>query len=167
MSAEVRVRPAVAGDDAALLAVDLEAWSPASGFPSVMAATETAFFSERTTPDKHLVAEYRGEVMGYVRLDEKTGLTENAHVLGIFGMAVSPRARRAGVASALLEAAEVEARARGARKLSLRVLASNAPALQLYERHGYRTEGRYVDEFLIDGHFVDDLTMAKLLDPTP
>jgi RimJ/RimL family protein N-acetyltransferase len=61
----------------------------------------------------------------------------------------------------------VEARARGARKLSLRVLGTNAPAQRLYERHGYVTEGRYVDEFLIEGHFVDDLSMAKTLTPPP
>jgi ribosomal protein S18 acetylase RimI-like enzyme len=167
MSEEVRVRPAVVEDDAALLAVDLESWSPASGFPSVMDPEALTFFNERTTPEKHLVAEYRGEVVGYVRLVPKTPLLENTHVLGIFGLAVSPRVRRVGIASALLDAAEVEARARGARKLSLRVLGSNAPAQRLYERHGYVTEGRYVDEFLIEGHFVDDLTMAKTLDPPP
>jgi ribosomal protein S18 acetylase RimI-like enzyme len=167
MSDGVRVRPAVVEDDAALLAVELEAWSPASGFPSLTDPEATAFFNERTTPEKHLVAEYRGEVVGYVRLVAKTPLLENTHVLGIFGLAVSPRVRRVGIASALLDAAEVEARAWGARKLSLRVLGGNAPAQRLYERHGYVIEGRYVAEFLIDGHFVDDLTMAKLLTPPP
>jgi hypothetical protein len=46
---------------------------------------------------------------------------------------------------------------REARKLSLPVLGSNASTLLLYERHGYRTEGRYLD----------DLTMAKVLAPAP
>ena len=53
--------------------------------------------------------------------------------------------------------------ARGARKLSLRVLGSNAPALRLYERHGYVTQGRYSEEFLTNGEFVNDLTMTKAL----
>ena len=53
--------------------------------------------------------------------------------------------------------------ARGARKLSLRVLGSNAPALRLYERHGYVTDGRYSDELLTNGEFVSDLTMTKAL----
>jgi hypothetical protein len=47
--------------------------------------------------------------------------------------------------------------------LSLRVLGSNAPALRLYERHGYVTQGRYSEEFLTNGEFVNDLTMTKAL----
>src|SRR5262249_2144890 len=71
--------------------------------------------------------------------------------------------RRRGVASALLAAAEQHARARGARKLSLRVLGTNAPAMQLYEGVGFRKEGVLRDEFRIGGRYVDDVIMAKHL----
>jgi len=43
------------------------------------------------------------------------------------------------------------------------VLASNTPAIRLYERHGHQVEGRYRDEFLIDGAYVDDITLGKFL----
>ena len=42
-------------------------------------------------------------------------------------------------------------------------MGSNAPALRLYERHGYVTDGRYCDELLTNGEFVNDLTMTKAL----
>ena len=55
------------------------------------------------------------------------------------------------------------ARARGARKLSLRVLGTNATAMRLYERLGFQVEGTLRDEFCIDGRYVDDVLMAKHL----
>ena len=42
-------------------------------------------------------------------------------------------------------------------------MGSNAPALRLYDRHGYVTDGRYCDELLTNGEFVNDLTMTKAL----
>jgi ribosomal protein S18 acetylase RimI-like enzyme len=109
------------------------------------------------------VAELDGRLAGYIRVKPVTPLRENAHVLGIVGLAVAPGSRRRGVASALLAAAEQHARARGARKLSLRVLSSNETAMRLYERHGFQREGTLRDEFCIGGLFVDDVVMAKRL----
>jgi ribosomal protein S18 acetylase RimI-like enzyme len=79
------------------------------------------------------------------------------------GLAVDPAARRRGVASALLTAAEQLADARGARKLSLHVLSTNTAALSLYERLGFRREGTLREEFRIAGRYVDDVLMAKHL----
>jgi ribosomal protein S18 acetylase RimI-like enzyme len=45
--------------------------------------------------------------------------------------------RGLGIAQALMAAAETEARARGACKLTLEVLSGNAVALQSYERYGF------------------------------
>jgi ribosomal protein S18 acetylase RimI-like enzyme len=109
------------------------------------------------------VAELDGRLAGYIRLKPVTPLRENTHVLGIVGLAVAPGDRRRGVASALLAAAEQHARARGSRKLSLRVLGTNETAMRLYERHGFVLEGTLRDEFRIDGRFVDDVLMAKHL----
>jgi len=56
-----------------------------------------------------------------------------------------------------------EARRRGARKVSLRVLGSNAVARRLYARCGFVEEGVLRDEFVLDGRFVDDVFMARFL----
>jgi ribosomal protein S18 acetylase RimI-like enzyme len=157
------VRPATAADDAALLALDRVAWTPGSGFPSVRDREPAAFFNERRKPDDHLVAEVDGEVAGYVAVTAKGPFAESAHVFALWSLVVSVDVRRRGVATALLEAAERAAAARGATKLSLHVLGTNDAALRLYERHGYLVEGRHRDEFLIDGAAVDDLTLAKWL----
>jgi ribosomal protein S18 acetylase RimI-like enzyme len=159
------IRPAAATDDAALLALDRTSWTAGSAIPSAHDQRSTTFFNDRRTPDTYLVAEHDGKIVGYVSVRPKTRFTETAHVYAIWGLVVSVPARRLGIASALLATAERDALARGATRLSLRVLATNTPARRLYERHGYGIQGRYTDEFLIGGELVDDLTMAKTLRP--
>ena len=162
----VHVRPATSADERALLALDRIAWSTESGFPSVFAREQGIVFSERTPPESFLVAELDGAVVGYIRVEPKyPPLPEAAHVFGIRGLAVDPRVRRGGVASALLVAAEELARSRGGRKLSLNVFGGNDRAQRLYARHGYVLEGRHQEEFFIDGAYVDDLTLAKVIAP--
>jgi ribosomal protein S18 acetylase RimI-like enzyme len=164
MSADqIRVRPAVRGDDAALLALDHSSWPPGTAFPSVLRRKTGHFFDDRHLPDEHLVAEYGGEVVGYVKIRPVYPMPEGAHVYGIHGIVVAGHARRRGVASALLVAAEDFVRVRGGRKLRLGVLGGNHAAQRLYQRHGYTVEGRHRDEFLIDGRYVDDIQMAKAL----
>ena len=89
-------------------------------------------------PDSHvfLTAETAEGVVGYVGmmfvLDE--GYISN--------VAVRPDCRRRGVADALLDALEARARALRLSFLTLEVRESNAPAVALYEKHGYRAAGR-------------------------
>jgi ribosomal protein S18 acetylase RimI-like enzyme len=162
----VAVRVARPGDEAGLTRLDAAAWTPASGFPSVAERVNDpffTFFTDDSPPGAHLVAELDGRLAGYIRVKPASPLRENAHVLGIVGLAVAPADRRRGVASALLAAAEQHARDRGARKLSLHVLSTNETAMRLYERLGFQREGTLRDEFRIDGRFVDDVLMAKQL----
>lgn len=58
-------------------------------------------------------------------------------------------------------AAIEEACRRGGRKLTLRVLAPNAPARHLYESIGFRVEGVLHDEFLLNGVYISDVMMAR------
>ena len=162
----ILVRSAREGDEAALTDLDMAAWTPESGFPSVIqAGTQpgVTFFSAASPPSVHLVAELDRAVVGYVRLKPPTPLPENAHVIHVSGLAVHPAARRRGVAAALLTASEQFARTQGASKLSLRVLSTNQSAIRLYERFGFQREGMLRGEFLINGRFVDDIMMAKQL----
>lgn len=155
-------RTATAADEDALHRLDSAAWTPTAVFPSVLGQIAAGpFFSERCPPADHLVAVLDGEIVGYARLQPPSRLPENAHVLSINGFAVDPRARRRGVGAALLTAAERRARDVGAAKLSLRVLATNTAAIQLYERAGFVVEGRLLGEFRIDGVDVDDVVMAR------
>jgi ribosomal protein S18 acetylase RimI-like enzyme len=159
----VTVRRAVEADDAPLLEIELTAWDGSSGFPSLTSGERSQFFNERSGPDAHLVAEADGEVLGYLRLQDKYPFPEGSGVLAINGLAVALTARGRGVGSILLEAATAEGRRRGARKITLNVHATNAPARRLYERHGYALEGTHHREFQINGDYVDALDLAKFL----
>ena len=127
--------------------------------------TGRTFFTADNPPDAHLVAELRGVVVGYVRLKAPTHLPENAHVIQVQGIAVDAAARRQGIAAMLLAAAERYSAERGKRKLTLRVLSTNAAAIALYERLGFTREGVLRNEFIINSGYVDDILMAKPLQP--
>lgn len=73
-----------------------------------------------------------------------TGYLCLSHVLdegSIDNVAVAPECRRQGTADALLDAALAEAGTLGLSFITLEVRASNAPAIALYEKHGYARVG--------------------------
>ncbi len=89
------------------------------------------------------VAERDGERAGFILVvesmpDEVTG-DDQAFIAYT---AVEPRMRGMGVGSALLVAAEDEARKRGLPYMALMVTEENVAARALYARAGYRTERR-------------------------
>jgi len=102
-----------------------------------------------------------------VAVDEKSGVAEgfivaHAGVSGhIITIDVAERARRSGVGSQLLRAAEERLRARGALVVGLEAAVDNQAALAFYKRHGYsviRTWPRYYS------NGVDALVLSKSLD---
>ena len=157
------IRPAHASDDAPLRALDVTGWSAAVS-PAVPPSPDQPFFTADLTPADVLVAEVDGAVAGYVALGPATRLESNRHVVYMRGLAVAPEHQGRGVGRALVEAAVDAARERGARRLTLRVLAENAPARRLYQACGFVVEGVLRGEFLLDGRYVDDVLMALALD---
>lgn len=85
----------------------------------------------------HVVALAGGRVVGTCRLVLDGGTAKLGR------MAVEPWARGAGLGAALLEAAETEARAAGARRVALH---AQARAVSLYARAGFRERGERFDE---------------------
>jgi ribosomal protein S18 acetylase RimI-like enzyme len=90
-----------------------------------------------------LIARRKGKRAGFLLFldelpDEVTTLPQGF----VAYMAVDPEHRRAGVAAALLAAAEDEARRRGLPYMALMVTEENEAARRLYRRSGYRTERR-------------------------
>lgn len=146
-------------DEPALLRLDRATWSP-TVTPAPARVDGSLFFDERIRPEDILVAETDGEVAGYLMLHQSIPLHSHRHVLEINGLAVQPEAQGRGVGRALVEEAQQQVRRRGARKLSLRVLAPNTTARRLYEACGFVIEGILAAEFVIDGVDVDDVLMA-------
>ncbi len=98
----------------------------------------------------HLVAVSDGDLVGTCRL-VMIGATAQ-----LSRLAVRSSARRRGVATALLDAADVETRAAGGRRV---VLHAQTYARKLYERCGYRPRGR---KFWEAG--IEHIAMDKHLD---
>ena len=95
-----------------------------------------------------------GEIVGYAC---ETVLFENAEVDNI---AVAESCRRRGVGKKLLKKLETEAKERGARVILLEVRASNAPAMTMYLKEGFK--GIYVrPRYYPDGE--DAVVMQKEL----
>jgi ribosomal protein S18 acetylase RimI-like enzyme len=159
----ITIRPAEAPDAPALAEIDRATWSP-KVTPAPRRPPGSPFSDDPKRLDDLLVAEVDAEVAGYVALHQSIPLPSHAHVLEINGMAVDPRLHGRGVGRTLVEAAKQEALRRGARKVSLRVLAPNAPARRLYESCGFVVEGVLEGEFLLDGAPTDDILMACRLE---
>ena len=157
------IRHATLGDEDALGRLDRETWSPLHSVQQPPQQPYPPFFSERTKPRDHFVAEVDDRLVGYIRLGLATELVSNAHVRMIRGLAVAEEARGLGVGRALLRAAVEEARCQGARRITLRVLGHNAPARKLYETEGFVVEGVQPEEFFLDGAYVDDVLMGRAL----
>ncbi|MEU4524258.1 GNAT family N-acetyltransferase [Amycolatopsis sp. NPDC024027] len=158
----VTIRLARPEDEAALAEIDRRTWTSAMS-PAPPPPPGTPFFDGAARPEDVLVAEQDGVVTGYVRLAEGFGIPAHRHVRVIGGLAVDPRRQRLGIARRLVDAAVAEARERGARKLTLRVLGHNTGARRVYERCGFVVEGVLRGEFRIDDTDVDDVLMARSL----
>ena len=156
------IRPATRADGGRMLELDRLTWSPLSS-PGPMPAPDRDLF-QRREPEDHLIAEIGGTVVGFINLGHPTELEASRHVVEIQGITVDPARVRQGIGRALLRAAVDEARRRGARKVSLRVLAHNDAARRMYDAAGFTVEGVLRREFVLDGAEVDDVLMAILLD---
>jgi ribosomal protein S18 acetylase RimI-like enzyme len=157
----IQIRAARPEDEDALAGVDAATWT-ADVSPAPPPRPGTPFFGPRTLPEDVLVAE--GEtVIGYARLTQPIALASHRHVLVLGGLAVDPDRQRTGAGRLLVEAIAEEARSRGARKLSLRVLGPNTAARELYTRCGFVIEGTLRAEFLLGERYVDDVLMARYL----
>ena len=156
----IEVRPARAEDERALATIDRETWSTLTSPAPPPAEIDWSFFREKLDMRDVLVAVADGEVAGYVRIAPPFPIESSKHVLHVTGIAVGLSFQRQGVGRALMDSTIAEARSRGARRLTLRVLKHNDAAVRLYEKAGFVVEGVLKGEFFLDGEYVDDMLMA-------
>lgn len=132
-SERVRVRPAVAAD-----APRLAALLGQLGTPCKIDAARGRLASAVASPSRAvLVAERRGEVVGYLELRQIPSLMLGEAEAELLSLVVDEAARRSGVGRALMAAAEEWTRARGCPLLRLRTNVSRPEAHAFYERLGY------------------------------
>lgn len=88
--------------------------------------------------------------------------TRDVLFVGHVGLRQAERGR--GIGRRLFVAMEAWAKARGVRRIELRVDETNQPGRALYRRREFTVEGRMPDAALVDGAWHAHLWMAKILD---
>ncbi|HET9992852.1 MAG TPA: GNAT family N-acetyltransferase [Kofleriaceae bacterium] len=167
---DIEIRRAVPADAAALIAhLKALAHEPGINIPLAPDENTLTVAEERDrllgfddNPRALLLVATRGdELLGELTVRGLSTRRAVQHVATL-GMSVRADARGQGVGTALLEAAlEWAADCRFSR-VELYVYARNAPAIALYEKHGFVLEGRR-KHFIRDGdQFLDDLVMARV-----
>ncbi|MFR9729359.1 N-acetyltransferase family protein [Saccharopolyspora sp. MS10] len=160
----MRVRRARREDGPDLARIANAAWSRESSILPRPRADQDVF--RAPVHPEHVLVALTGDVpVGFIKLvptaaAEPRLVTVSGHVDRVYGLSVAPEHQGRGAGTALLRAARAEALARGSRRITMRVLSSNARAQRLYERLGYQVEGVLHEEFLVDGAYVDDVLLA-------
>jgi ribosomal protein S18 acetylase RimI-like enzyme len=114
----------------------------------------------------HFVALVDGRVVGWCDLvagDPKQG---TAHVARL-GMGVEKAYRRQGIGRLVMEAAIAKAGRTGIEKVELGVYSSNQAAISLYQKAGFKVEGRRLRARLLDNICDDVLIMGLFLADRP
>lgn len=94
---------------------------------------------QRLVTDTLLVARQDGDVVGFIMFTVESGRYEQDVTTGLVeNLYVEPPARREGVGTALLEAAEQRLAAGGATVVQLEAMADNDAARQFYAARGYQ-----------------------------
>ncbi len=82
---------------------------------------------------------------------------------GRLGMGVHKSYRRLGIGQRLMARAIEKAREKGLERIELAVFASNTPAIKLYEKMGFVTEGVKKSARKIDGSYDDIVDMVLFI----
>ena len=164
----VNVRPAEPRDAAELVALaravaaEPEGWLLADSRWRSVSDERRWIRALRRHPDAVLlVAETEGALAGRLSI-ARDPHPSSAHVADL-GLMVDAAFRRRGIGTALLGAAEEWASSTGVTKLELHVFPHNAPAIALYDKHGYVPDGYRRRHYRRpDGELVDTILMSKL-----
>ena len=106
-------------------------------------------------------------VVGFQTLEPFATYTRAFDHVGVLGTYVDLDVRRQGVATRLFQATFGAARLKGYEKIFTFVRADNEAALQTYLRQGFRVIGTAHRQARIDGRYVDEVLIERLLDPAP
>lgn len=108
-----------------------------------------------------LVAEDHGELVGYL-FAIGGNPTRVKHVVYI-AIGVVGNARGKGIGTRLFTKLEEWAKDQAIHRLELTVMVHNKAGIALYEKMGFEIEGTKRHSLFIDGNYVDEYYMSKLL----
>jgi len=109
------------------------------------------------------VDETDDSILGFQNVEPFADYTHAFDHVGVIGTYVDLGHRRQGIASRLFEAMFEQGPDRGYEKLFAFVRADNQPALFTYLRHGFRAVGTARRHARIDGRYIDEIMIERLL----
>ena len=107
------------------------------------------------------VAEVGGKLVG--QADVHPGRSPKESHVGTLGIAIRDGYRDLGLGRALLQRCLEWMRDRQFKKAALQVFSTNARAIALYEKLGFRVEGVRPRQYRVRGEWVDDVMMGMWL----
>ena len=122
-------------------------------------AREMRYFLNRTSALK-IVGEQAGKVKGFIIADKFRPRRSDQYMGHIITIDVLPEARRTGLGSRLLNAAEEKLKENGCTYVSLETAVDNLPAMRFYRKHGY-IGLKILPNYYLDS--IDALLMGKKL----
>ena len=127
------IRPAAVADIAALTALE-------ATFPEEDRFPRRTWLRLLRGNTSVIVTELDGDITGATVILFRAGTT----TARLYSITVAEAARGSGLSARLLQESEDISRRRGCNRMRLEVRQSNARAIGLYERHGYRVMARAV-----------------------
>ena len=106
----------------------------------------------------YLVAEVNKKVTGFISFDNwDTRRTEHT---GLFSVFIMKKFRSMGIGKILIQGMIDWAKeSKINKKISLYVFSTNKGAITLYKKLGFKIEGRFKRDMIIDGKYVDSIAM--------
>lgn len=138
-----------------IMTLENEVWND-TNTPMITTYQSAEEFAQSLEYRKVAVAVEDATVLGFIdAFQVYRGINTNFSLA--VGMAVSPSARRKGVASQLLKWIIHYAEGGNYNKISLRVLATNPAAVAFYKKSGFVVEGVLKHEFFLNNQWADDI----------
>jgi RimJ/RimL family protein N-acetyltransferase len=108
-----------------------------------------------------LIAEDNGNIIGYLFAvgGNPTRVKHSVYI----AVGVGENQRGTGIGARLFEALEEWANIQNIHRLELTVMTHNIAGIALYQKMGFEIEGTKRDSLLINGEYVDEYYMSKLL----
>lgn len=159
---EIEIRYSTEADLPGLFAIDQQIWDSKNSPGPILAKTLTAYATNYPAGSQ-LVAVTGTQVLGMISWNPLPPFV-SARFTWDIGIGVATAAQHQGVGQQLMRRLKLEAQQRGIHRIELNVLSTNPAARQFYAQQGFQVEGVSRGAFYLDGQFVDDYSLAILLD---
>lgn len=111
--------------------------------------------------DLLLVAENDNEIVGF--LSAQRGAPNRIKHTAYIVVGIRKAFQGKGIGSEFFRKLDLWARQNGIKRLELTVMCRNETAVHLYKKNGFVIEGIRKNSMIVDGRYVDEYYMAKLL----